>query len=331
MNVIQDVPVADYIKKAGVEKQMSVRHLGEGVQIGALALEKAWLHTGLWAPISAHATTMEDFFRVYSADKHAAIYKPETLAALKKRTANGVTPANDRLAFALGSDANYWHYVKDFITRLCIYFEMDLRGAPLLVGPSFGEAQHAILKQIFEWAGRPLPPVMRLGDEYAALGPTLFPSLVSIPAAAMIWAGPLKPPLLTDKKDQRLFIMREGVARRQMRNQDEVAKRLQEEGFLCLDPGGLSFNEQVALFQGASLIVGVHGAALTNLLFAPAQGGFIELTPDARQPFYRDLAVAKKWKVAQLGERLGEGLPRDQHRDFHIDLAFIEAALRPLL
>lgn len=331
MNVIQDVPVEDYVKKIKAEEQLMVRHLGDGVQIGALTLDKAWLHTGLWAPITAHATTMEDFFHVYNAPKHNVLYKPETLAALQKRLKAGVVPANDRLAFALGSDTNYWHYVKDFLTRLALYFELDLQGAPLLVAPDFGEAQHAILKQIFEWSGRPLPPVLRLGDDIAALGPTIFPSLITIPAAVKIWSGPLKPPPLTEKKDQRLFIMREDVTRRRLTNQDDVARWLQTLGFTCIDPGRLSFRDQVALFQGASLIVGVHGAALTNLLFAPEEGAFIELSPDKDQIFYRDLAVAKKWKVAQLAEHIDEGKKRDQHRDFAVDLTFIERALTPLI
>ena len=330
--LIQDVPIADYVKKVGIEKQLIVQHLGDGAQIGALMLDKAWLHTGLWAPITPHATTMEDFFQVYAAPKYNALYKPETYTALQARMKEGVKPANDRVAFALGADTNYWHFVKDHLSRLAIYFAMpELNGAPLLVPMSFGEQQHAILKQVFDWAGRPLPPILRLGDEIAALGPTVFPSLISIQAAAKLWSGALKPPMLAKQTGQRLFITREGVTRRRLANQQIVAERLAEDGFRALDPGTLPFAEQVALFQGASIIVGVHGAALTNLLFAPDEAAFVELSPDRDQLFYRDLAMAKKMKVAQLAAFIEDGLPRDQHRDFEIRLDFVERAVTPLL
>ena len=330
MNTIQDVPVAEYAKRTGIENQLAVRHLGDGAQVGTLTLDKAWIYTPLWAPITKHATTSEDFFNVYAAAKHNALYKPETLKALETRTKAGVKPANDKLAFALGGDANYWHFVKDFAARLFVYFELGL-DTPLLVPPSFDEKQHALVKQIFEWQGAKLPPILQLGDEFAAVGPTVFPSTITIPAAVKIWEGRLKPPQLTDKSKQRLFVMRGTVSRRRLLNEEAVAKRLGELGFTCVDPGALSFKEQVALFQSASVVVGVHGAALANLLFAPPEGALVELTPDGAQPFYRDLALAKKWKIAQLAVRPEPGLGEGAHRDFVVDLALIERAVTPLL
>lgn len=329
MNVIQDVPIADYVKKTGIEDRLAVRHLGDGVQVGSLMLDKAWIHTGLWAPITPHATTSEDFFNVYARAKHDALYSPETLTALQARTKAGVKPANDRLAFAMGSDTNYWHFVKDFATRLYVYFELGL-DCPLLVRADFGDRQFEIVKQMFEWEAKPVPPILRLGDEIAAVGPTVFPSTITIPAAARIWETRLKPPPLTDKTGRRLFVMRENVTRRRLLNQDELAERLAALGFTCVDPGTLSFKEQVALFQGASVVVGVHGAGLTNVLFGPQEGALIELTPDGAQPFYKDLALARKWKVAQLASRPAQG-EAGAHRDFVADIGIVEQAVKPLL
>ena len=330
MNVIQDVPIAEYAKKTGVGNQLAVRHLGDGVQVGTLTLDKAWIHTGLWAPITKHATTSEDFFNVYARAKHDVLYRPEMMQALQKRTKEGMRPANDALAFALGGDTNYWHFVKDFATRLYVYFELGL-DCPLLVPASFGDAQFEIVKQMFEWEGKPVPPILRLGDEIAAVGPTVFPSTITIPAAAKIWETRLKPPLLRDKTGQKLFVMRTNVSKRRLLNQDEIAARLTELGFTCIDPGTLSFKEQVALFQGAHVVVGVHGAGLTNILFAPPGGALIELTPDGAQPFYKDLALAKKWMLAQFAARPDKGGESGVNRDFVIDLGLVERAVLPLL
>src|SRR5262249_59960033 len=116
---------------------------------------------------------------------------------------------------------------------------------------------------VLEGEGKPMPDLVKLADEYAAVGPTVFPSLVSTEAAVRIWRGALRPPALTQEKDRRLFVMRKDV-RRRLINQEDIAARLAREGFTCIEPGSLSFPEQVASFQGASLVVGVHRAGLAN-------------------------------------------------------------------
>ena len=48
-----------------------------------------------------------------------------------------------------------------------------------------------------------------------------------------------------------------------------LAHLLEAEGYAIVVTGTLSVLEQIALFRDAAVIVGQHGAALTNLLFAP--------------------------------------------------------------
>jgi capsular polysaccharide biosynthesis protein len=54
--------------------------------------------------------------------------------------------------------------------------------------------------------------------------------------------------------------------------------------------GELSVQEQLALFSSASVIVGVHGAGLTNLLFAPDDSMLIEIggSPTTNNHYARD-------------------------------------------
>lgn len=76
--------------------------------------------------------------------------------------------------------------------------------------------------------------------------------------------------LLSIKSDktfpEKFFISRKHTSRRNF-NEDEVFFVLQKEGFERVYPEDLSFEEQIALFNNAKVIVGGGGAAMTNLMF----------------------------------------------------------------
>lgn len=76
----------------------------------------------------------------------------------------------------------------------------------------------------------------------------------------------LLPSKSTNLYPKRFFISRSGTARRHF-NEDEVYDVLQKYGFERLAPERYSFEEQIAIFNGAEFIVAGSGAALTNLLF----------------------------------------------------------------
>jgi hypothetical protein len=79
----------------------------------------------------------------------------------------------------------------------------------------------------------------------------------------------------TQKK--RLFLRRTGKSR-PMNNSNEIEAIVLERGFEIVEPEKLSFAEQVRLFSGAELIVSQGGAALGNIIFAPAGCHVVVLT-----------------------------------------------------
>lgn len=64
----------------------------------------------------------------------------------------------------------------------------------------------------------------------------------------------------------RLFISRKNIPRRKF-NEEELVSSLQDLGFVSVSPEEFSFEEQIALFNNADVVVGPSGAAMTNLLF----------------------------------------------------------------
>ena len=62
---------------------------------------------------------------------------------------------------------------------------------------------------------------------------------------------------------------------------------------MTFNPDTTSFEEQVGVMAGTGILVAVHGAALTNLIFLPAGAVVIEVFPwSFHKPTYRGLAGA---------------------------------------
>lgn len=82
-------------------------------------------------------------------------------------------------------------------------------------------------------------------------------------------------------RTRRLFVSRGDARKRRLKNEDEILARLDRFDFEFVTPGRLSVADQIALFSDAEIVVGPHGAGLTNLIFMPEGGSVIEIfSPD---------------------------------------------------
>jgi capsular polysaccharide biosynthesis protein len=84
--------------------------------------------------------------------------------------------------------------------------------------------------------------------------------------------------LNTEVASLRIFISRNG-ATRSPNDILEIEQIFRENGFVVYNASDFSFHETVEIFQRASLIIGIHGAGLTNMIFAPPKCQIIELDP----------------------------------------------------
>lgn len=75
------------------------------------------------------------------------------------------------------------------------------------------------------------------------------------------------------------FISRKNAKTRRILNEYDFTHLLDKYNIITVYPEDMTFQEQVSVFQSSSLIVGVHGAGLTNLLFASSSCSVVEIFP----------------------------------------------------
>jgi capsular polysaccharide biosynthesis protein len=81
---------------------------------------------------------------------------------------------------------------------------------------------------------------------------------------------------------QLIYISRSSYPSRRMANEAELVTALTELGFSVVRPEELTVERQIRLFSNARLVIGEVGAALANLLFAPAACKVIEIVPETK-------------------------------------------------
>jgi len=94
---------------------------------------------------------------------------------------------------------------------------------------------------------------------------------------------------------RRLFIGRKGAKLRRLKNEDEILAMLAKEGFEPFMPDANDQRSQIEAFRAADIVVAVHGAALTNLVFCRPGTRVVEIFPSnfIKSPYL--------WLAAKLG------------------------------
>ena len=78
------------------------------------------------------------------------------------------------------------------------------------------------------------------------------------------------------RTSEKLYISRSDAKIRFVSNEPQLADVLNDFGFKTIVMSGLSIPDQISLFRNAAYIIGPHGAAFANLVFAKRGATFIE-------------------------------------------------------
>ena len=183
-------------------------------------------------------------------------------------------------AVVVNGSLNYYHFLVFNMPRLLFLAQLAHKTSMTLVTTQgFPASATALMTRLLPVLanGRAVEVVMA-GEGLYDIADTIIP--VRTPSDVPVWMGGqvvlpfvLREAGISDPLRAlgplKLFVRRDGAATgRNLVNQAEVETWLAARGYTSVNPGTLSMEDQVILFSRATDIVGVEGAAMTNIIFA---------------------------------------------------------------
>ena len=132
------------------------------------------------------------------------------------------------------------------------------------------------------------------------------------------------------QKGKYTYIIRDpaSTSYRRIVNHNEVTTLVKQEGFSIYDMGNLTFVEQVLLFRSSEFIVGLHGAALTFLVFCEPGTQVLEIYPNRPgKNHYYDISTKMG---LQYGRFTGIDSFNEDNEDMILNLDQFRAVIRHL-
>jgi capsular polysaccharide biosynthesis protein len=131
----------------------------------------------------------------------------------------------------------------------------------------------------------------------------------------------------------KIYISRQNAKRRKVINEENVISILEKYGFKILFSENLSLAEQITIFNNASVVIGLHGGGLTNIMFMKENSSVLELKlkGDSDNHCYFFLANAKNLNYYYLFGNSPVMSNDVQNSDIIIDLVELKNIVEQIL
>lgn len=289
-----------------------------------------WWHAPLKLALAQNRRACLALNQIYAGPKYAAAFTSATFLEQFERPAQ--TLADGILHTG---DAGHWHYLVDGLGNLTP--ELFEHYGRVYVDAAYTDDQIAFLAAcIGTLTVRPVE-IVRIPPATCAVSNVAVPVNRSREAkiAHVRHCVARLVPEVDAASPTLLYVTRRRAATRRLANEDALVAQLAAQyGVERLDNESLTLAEQVRRYRGARVIIGPHGAGLTNLLLARSPQLLVELFHTYHQPFYEELArAAGAAYLAVSGTPLdaADTTGRLDNRDFTVDGDELLGALAPLL
>ncbi|WP_237213219.1 glycosyltransferase family 61 protein [Falsiroseomonas oryziterrae] len=305
-------------------------------ELSAALLEEAVVF-GPQNVVASRLGVLEDSWR------GAKTMRPEELALGPFRTPrapkhlDGTPVLTQRTAY-LARKANYYHFHAEHIAAL-LQVELLRKAHPGLdlfaLVPDYAP-MHA---ESVALLGADLGPAVTLdGSDFSA-------ARLVFPSAVLGNAERANDPLMAEALQRirrnalaggtahgarAVYVSRLDATSRRMRNEDRLVEALASRGVGIFTAGGRSYREQVLCFADARVVIGPHGAGLTNIGFAAPGATLVEIFQASfTLPFYPRLAALLGCPYRCFTQRDGDeaGDPGSWTLDLDAFLAFLDPIL----
>lgn len=130
----------------------------------------------------------------------------------------------------------------------------------------------------------------------------------------------------------RLYISRRKAPRRKVLNEVEVEQLLKRYGFACVCFEDFAFEDQLRLCASANVLVSMHGAGLSNMLFMPEHSTVVEFRKfdDGLNYFFTGLGDTLGHHYHLLYSKAADEQQSVQDADLYVDIAALDAVLQQM-
>lgn len=190
------------------------------------------------------------------------------------------------LLLGASNSDNYYHWMVDSVPRWKMLEAANWSNYDFVLLHS---APRTFQDDVLDRLGIPSEKRLRCSKNFVHQ----FERLVVVPTPPVApWSCAYVRSLIPEKMSgpQKIYLRR-GAGRRRLVNEAELERALADIGYISIEPGRLSILEQAKFLSSARCVVAPHGAALTNLIFAPAGAKVLELIhPQNKNGFFLRLA-----------------------------------------
>jgi len=193
-----------------------------------------------------------------------------------------------------GGDKNWAHFITDVLPRMAIAEQCAAIETPdRWYVPASTQDRLGLLERIGITAERRIDSMQVPHVRADCLVVPGLPGIEQHPA----WVTQfLRDRLLTPSYERvpgRCVYITRGASKnnRAVLNEGDVVDALDAHGFVAVDPGALTIDDEIRTFAEADIVVSAHGAALSNIVFMSPGARVIELFPASHvMPCYWKLA-----------------------------------------
>jgi capsular polysaccharide biosynthesis protein len=202
---------------------------------------------------------------------------------------------------------NYFHWLLDGLTRLAVREQLPEPTKILIPANSPGFVTETIRLLGLEDQAVPAPGACLQPERFYFCSPSAMTGVWN-PQGYQWLRRKFSPYFAETDSGQPVFLTRRGASRLPD-NLAEIEAFFLSQGFRIVDCGSLSVHDQIRAISGAPAIAGLHGAAMTNLLWAAPETPVLEIfQPGYLNACYEQIAFQGSLAYEHAARRAGDAL-----------------------